>query len=147
MLLYCYNQGIKKKTFIPQLKENLKRILENNKKYVIILKYLFVNILNLIRNRLQRKDLQLIFGPNNYNNHLSNFNNEKNSYRNYNDDGYIYVKEEIKKLIINDNKYVVKMLNEYYENINDIRNRYILYKYKKQFIQGMKNLNADIVLS
>ena len=147
MLLYCYNQGMTNTTFIPQLQDNLKRILENNKKYIIILKYLFVNIPNLIRNRLQRKDLQLIFGPNNYNNHLSNFNNEKNTYRNYNADRYSYVKEEIKKLIINDNKYVVKMLNEYYENINDIRNRYILYKYKKQFIQEMKNLNADIVLS
>jgi glutathionyl-hydroquinone reductase len=136
-------------TFIPHLQDNLDKILHNNKKDVIVLKYLFENIPLLIRNRLEKNDLKFIFGPNNYNNHLINFyNNENKSYRNkfFVGDEFSILKEDIKKLIVNDNKYVVKILNEYYEKMNEM-NKGKLYKYKKRFIQEMKILNADILLS
>jgi len=150
MLLYCYKNIMSTTTFIPTLEENLEKILKNNEKSDIILKYLFQNIPDIIRKRLQKDDLKLIFGSNNCETQLSDFCDDSKSYKDHigNDDEYksSTVKDGIKKLIMNDNKLVVKILNKYYDNICRIYNKNDLYKYKKSFVQEMKNLNSEILL-
>ena len=148
MLLYCYNNGMSTTTFIPKLEENLDKILKNNEKSDITLKYLFQNIPDIIRKRLQKDDLKLIFRPNNPENDLSDFGDDSKSYKDYIgvDDEYNSSKDGIKKLILNDNKLVVKILNKYYDNIYSIDNKNELLNYKKNFIQEMKKLNSEILL-
>ena len=148
MLLFCYNHGMSTTTFIPILEENLEKILKNNEKIDIILKYLFQNIPDIIRNRLQQDDLKLIFGSNNSESHLNDLGDDSKSYKEDIgfDDEYNSSKDGIKKLIVNDNKLLVQILNKYYDNICNIDNKSKLYKYKKSFIQEMKNLNSEILL-
>ena len=148
MLLYCYNNGMSTTTFIPKLEENLSKILKNNDKSHITLKYLFQNIPDIIRKRLQKDDLKLIFSPNKSESYLSDFGDDSKSCNDYIgvDDEYNKSKEGIKKLILNDNKLVVNILNKYFDSIKSIDNKNELYIYKKIFIQKMKNLNAEILL-
>jgi len=148
MLLYCYNNGMSTTTFIPKLEENLSKILKNNEKSDITLKYLFQNIPDIIRKRLQKDDLKLIFRPDKSERYLSDFGDDYKSCNDYIgvDDEYNKSKDGIKKLILNDNKLVVNILNKYFDSINSIDNKNELYKYKKNFIQKMKNLNSEILL-
>ena len=148
MLLYCYNNGMSTTTFIPKLEENLSKILKNNEKSDITLKYLFQNIPDIIRKRLQKDDLKLIFRPDKSESYLSNFGDDYKSCNDYIgvDDEYNKSKDGIKKLILNDNKLLVNILNKYFDSINISYNKNELYKYKKIFIQKMKNLNSEILV-
>ena len=143
MLLYSYNEGMLTTTFIPIFKENLEKLFNNYKNAEILLKYLFKNMPKLIRKRLQNKDLKILFPKNNCN----NFNKESFYKSDNSEDEYNFAKEEIKKLIINDIKYVMKILNNYYHNISNVDSKNRLYKYKIIFVHEMKNLNSDIILS
>lgn len=145
MLLYCYNQGMTASSFFSKFQDNLEKILKNKDNYEITLKYLFEHIPELIRNRLEKQDLKLILGiKNNICNYLNNYCGENNVFVEYE---CCYVKEYIKKLIVQDNIFIIKSFNKFYDNISGITNKNRIYKYKKKFIQEMKNLNADIILS
>ena len=143
-LLYCYNQGISTKDFFLKFKQNLENIFGSDESYENILEYLFENIPKLIRNILSKKDLKFIFEQNNCDTVLGLYKNENNTYI---EDDCCYAREYIKKLILNDNKYIVQILNKYYDNVNSIINKNKLVNNKNNFIQEMKNLNADIALS
>ena len=88
---------------------------------------MYENIPKIIRNRLGKKDLNLFF--------------VNNVFNNYNASNYI------KRLIVNDNKFLVEILNKYYDNISSIVNKNKLYKSKTKFLQKKKNLTADIIFS
>ena len=143
-LIYCYNQGISTKEFFFKFQENLENIFKDNENKENILEYLFENIPKLIRNALTEKDFKFFFEKNNCNTLLNNYKDENN---NYIEDDYCYAKEYIKKLIVNDNKHIIYILNKYYDDITGKINENKLYNKKNKFIQEMKNLNADIVLS
>ena len=126
-LLDCFNKEIPMSAFLLDFQENIELIFKNNNSYEILLKYLYENIPKIIRNRLGKKDLNLFF--------------VNNVFNNYNASNYI------KRLIVNDNKFLVEILNKYYDNISSIINKNKLYKSKTKFLQEMKNLTADIIFS
>ena len=129
MLLYCFNKGMSMTTFLPVFQESLELILQNNKdNYEIILKDLLDIVPKLIRNRLEKRDLKSFFMNNNILNDC-------------------YAKDYIKRLIINDIRYLVYIFNKYYDCISSIIVKNNLYKNKNIFIQEMKSLTADIIFS
>ena len=145
MLLYSYNQGMSTTTFIPIFQENLEKMFNCDKNYEILLKYLFKNIPKLIRKRLENKDIKIIITKYIFNNKEKSYNSDNSEEED--EDEYSFAKEEIKKLIINDIKLVMKILNSYYDNISNIDIKNKLYKYKIIFIHEMKNINSDIIMS
>ena len=129
MLLFCFNNGMSMTTFLPDFQENIEFIFKNNNEnYELILKDLFDVIPKLIRNRLEKKDLKSFFVNNSF-------------------FGDCYAKDYIKRLIIKDNKFLVDILNKYFDNIPNIIIKNDLCKCKNKFVQKMKNLTADIIFS
>ena len=126
-LLDCFNKEIPMSAFLLDFQDNIELIFKNNNSYEKLLKYLYENIPKIIRNRLGKKDLNLFF--------------VNNVFNNYNASNYI------KRLIVNDNKFLVEILNKYYDNISSIVIKNKLYKSKTKFLQEMKNLTADIIFS
>ena len=99
----------------------------------------------MIRKRLENKDIKIIITKYIFNNKEKSFNSDNSEEED--EDEYSFAKEEIRKLIINDIKLVIKILNSYYDNISNIDIKNKLYKYKIIFIHEMKNINSDIIMS
>ena len=151
ILLYCLKEGMETTTLIPKFQDILEKMMKSNIHKEINLKYLFENIPKIIRDRLQKKNLNIIKrnSYSNYINHLNNLNCKNNPYYESNniDEEFNKAKEGIKKLIINDNKFIVNILSKSYDNLCITINKNILYKYKEKFIDEMKKLNEEIISS